>query len=60
LLQLSRKDVDGRDKPGHDARWRAVWNAEAGLESVKKTYQVVEVGPPPGSQLPDDINPTSA
>jgi len=32
-----------------------------GLESVKKTYQVVGVGLPPGllRQLPDDINPTS-
>ncbi len=34
---------------------------EGGLESVKKTYQVVGVGLPPGSlrQPLDDINPTS-
>ena len=43
LAHLSRKDVDGRVKPGHDEK-EAAWSTEVGLESVKKTEQVADVG----------------
>jgi hypothetical protein len=38
-----KKDLHGRDKPGHEV-WPRFTTAEDGLESVKKTHQVARVG----------------
>jgi hypothetical protein len=61
LLPLHKKDVDGRDKPGHDGSP----DPHHSLESVKKTDQVARVGKglasvshpcPPFQQRPADVH----